>query len=143
MAVAKHTREYDVAEIVEEDKATVHGVIIDLLPIKSSKNNPTLKYFNAKISDGRKCARMISFEPKLRPDLESSKVEGKTIALVNCKVKPGKFDSTLEVLATNHTEVASSPKKFKLDLTLQGSPQMQCMDELHALPTCHCCWQSC
>ena len=54
MAVASKKKggNYKVAELVEEDNATVHGVIIDLSPVKSSRNNPTVKYFNAKITDG-------------------------------------------------------------------------------------------
>lgn len=83
----------------------IHGVVIDLSPIKCSKNNPTLKCYNGKISDEVKCARVISFDPKSRPALETSQVEGKPIALVNCKVRPGKYDPSLEITVSNNTEV--------------------------------------
>ena len=125
--------DYEVSNMIEEDSATVHGVVVDLSPIKSSRNNPAVKYFNARISDGKKSARVVSFEPKLRPSLETSQMEGSTVAIVNCRIKPGKFDSALEVTASHHTEVATSPKKFKLDLSLQGSMKPVPLDELQSL----------
>ena len=75
---------YEVSNMIEEDSATVHGVVVELSPIKSSRNNPGVKFFNAKISDEKKSARMVSFEPKLWPSLETSQMEGSTVAIVNC-----------------------------------------------------------
>ena len=45
--------EYEVSEMVERDNATVHGVIVNLCPIKCSKNNPAVNYFNAKIGESK------------------------------------------------------------------------------------------
>ena len=52
MAGVKHS--YDVSDIEQEDNATVHGVILDLSPVKTSRNNPDVKYFNAKFPMARK-----------------------------------------------------------------------------------------
>ena len=67
-------RAYDVSNIEEEENATVHGVVLELSPMKTSHKNQDIKYFNGKLSDGKKMARLISFEPncKLRPSLEKN-----------------------------------------------------------------------
>ena len=82
--------------MVKGDNATVYGVIVDLSPIKCSKSNlavtsmlKLVNKFNRIVPVQR--PRMISFEPKLR---ETSRNEGKAVALINCRVKPGKFDSS-------------------------------------------------
>ena len=49
----------------QETNVTVHGVILELSPIKSSRNNLDVKCFNGSITDGTKVARMVCFEPKL------------------------------------------------------------------------------
>jgi len=64
-----------VSEMEEEDNATVHGMVLEVSPVKQSRNNPEVKYFSAKISDGKKVARMISLETKLRSALEKSREE--------------------------------------------------------------------
>ena len=135
MAVAKGATDYKVSEMVIEDSAIVYGVVLDVSPIKSSRNNPSVKYFSARITDGKKCARMISFEPKLRPSLETYQVEGSTVALVNCRIKPGKYDPALEIMASHNTEVTcTSPKKFKLDLSLQPKmDHLKSLEEIHGL----------
>ncbi len=38
------------------------------------------------------------------------------MTLVNCTVKQGKFNPTLEMATSKHRKVKSSPKKFKLDV---------------------------
>ena len=65
--------------------------------------------------------------------METSRVEGKAVALINCRVKPGKFDSSLEVVTSSNTEVEISPKKFKLDPTLQESAMATSLDEVHTI----------
>ena len=48
---------YDVSELEAGDNTTVHGHILKLSPIKTSKNKPDCSYFNGKLSDGVKVAR--------------------------------------------------------------------------------------
>ena len=48
--------------------------------------------------------------------METSQVEGKAVALINCRVKTGKFDSSLEVvIMSSYIEVEISPKKFPIE----------------------------
>jgi len=75
-----------------------------------------MKLFSGKVSDGVKEMRVILFKPKLHPSFGKSREEGKSVVLVNCKVQEGKFSNgDLEIVASKHTRVESSPKKFKVD----------------------------
>lgn len=51
----------------EYESATVHGIMTEVSPVKSSSSNPKVKYFTGKMSDGSKTVRVISFDPALRP----------------------------------------------------------------------------
>lgn len=82
------TEDYDVSEIeCPLDKATVHGIVTDLSPIKSSRKNEQIKYFNAKLTDGKKTVRVVSFSPRLRDDLAKSHAKVSPIAFVGCQIK--------------------------------------------------------
>ena len=55
--------ELEVSEINNEvSSATVHGVLVELSPIKKSRD---MEYFEGKVSDGKEVRRLVSFEPKL------------------------------------------------------------------------------
>lgn len=97
-------RSYDVHDIEVTEGATVHGQVIELSPLKKSKNRDNCKYFQGRISDGIKTARIISFEPNLRPSIEKFKNEESPIA----------YDSFLEILTSRFSSIEQSPKKFKL-----------------------------
>ena len=38
-------RVFSVFEMEEEQNATVHGMVLEVSPVKQSKNNPDVKYF--------------------------------------------------------------------------------------------------
>ena len=116
--MAQKGEEFGVSTLQEGYNVTVHGVMVEVSPIKPSKKNPDVKYFSGKISDGNKVVRMISFDPKLRTALDKSKEEKKTVALVNCNIRESKFDeSGLEIVTNSCTKVEHSPdpKRFKID----------------------------
>ena len=54
-------REFDVSDMEEHSNGTVHGMVVEVSPIKVSRKNPDAKYFSGKITDGKKVARVISF----------------------------------------------------------------------------------
>lgn len=85
--IIKRQREFEVSDMEEEDGATVHGMVVELTPVKCSMNNSDVSYFAGKLSDGKKVARIISFKPELRTSLEEAKVAGTPVAIVNCRVK--------------------------------------------------------
>lgn len=55
----------------EYESATVHGIMTEVSPVKSSSSNPKVKYFTGKMSDGSKTVRVISFDPALRTARQS------------------------------------------------------------------------
>ena len=48
---------------------------MEMSPIRtlSSRNNPVVKYFSGKDTDGKKVAYVISFHPNLRPSFDKSR----------------------------------------------------------------------
>ena len=59
----------------------------NISPIKTSRNNARVKYFEGQLSDGAKTVRFVSFEPKLRPQVEEARESLRRVALKNCIVK--------------------------------------------------------
>ena len=60
------------------------------------------RYFEGKLSDGKKTVRMVSFEPKLRATVEKAWESGEVVAVTNCSVqerKKGGFDE-MEIVAS-------------------------------------------
>ena len=51
------------------------GVIHQLIPHKIQPEDPKLKYFNAEICDGKQSVRTVSFNNKLRQEIEKAKQE--------------------------------------------------------------------
>lgn len=45
------------------DGVTVSGMVFGLSPVKTSPKN--MKFFNAKVGDGKKTVRMVCFDPAL------------------------------------------------------------------------------
>ena len=83
------SEQVQVLDIVGQKRnTTVHGVV-SLSPIKESAKNKEKKYFNAQIADD-KVVRMVSFDPKLWPNMEQSKEDHSSIALVNCDIQKAK-----------------------------------------------------
>ena len=52
VVAAEKRKEFVILEMEEEENATVHGMVVALSPVKQSRNNWDLKYFNGKILDG-------------------------------------------------------------------------------------------
>ena len=109
-------KEFAVCDMKEEEgQATVHGVVVDVSPIQTSRKNSDIRYFSGKMSDSRKIVRVICFDPKLGPAMEKSLEEKKPVVLVNCKVKTGKFSFPLEFMTSQAMRSENSPKRFKIE----------------------------
>ena len=50
--------EWDASDIEESTGACVHGVVTHLSPVKVSKRNSSVRYFDGQMSDGRKSVRL-------------------------------------------------------------------------------------
>ena len=79
--------EWDVSEMEESEGATVHGVFTELSPVKVSRRNASVRYYDGRMADGQKSARLVCFDPALRVAMEAARTEGKSVSLVNCQVK--------------------------------------------------------
>ena len=61
MNTPKKRMELNVSDVVQEsDSCTVHGVMTEVSPVKSSSSNPNLKYSAGKSSDGSKTVHVIN-----------------------------------------------------------------------------------
>ena len=106
----------EIAELVPQSSASVEGVFVgNISPVKTSRSNGRVKYFEGHLSDGTKTVRFVSFEPKLRPQIEEARESLRGVALKNCTVKRSREAGELEVLVSSQTKIISSPKKFKVD----------------------------
>ena len=110
-----NAKDLSVSDLVPLTSANVGGVFVGTLsPIKNSRNNTKVKYFEGKLSDGYKTVRFVSIEPKIRPQIEESLEKSSGITLRNCLVKRSR-QQDLDMLATSQTVIHNSAKKFKID----------------------------
>ena len=67
--------EMDVSQLVApSSSATVHGVFVGAIsPVKTSRKNSFVKYFESQLCDGKKTICVVSFEPKFRNEIEDAK----------------------------------------------------------------------
>ena len=70
--------EMDVSQLVApSSSATVHGVFVGAVsPVKTSRKNTSVKYFESQLCDGKKTICVVSFEPKFRNELKMRKRGG-------------------------------------------------------------------
>ena len=105
----------EISDLVPSSSASVEGVFVgSISPIKTSRTNSRVKYFEGHLSDGAKTVRFVSFETKLRSQVEEAKDNLRGVALKNCTVKRSRDAGELEVLVSSQTKITNSPKKLKL-----------------------------
>ena len=113
MAVERKRRrdDFDVSEIESIwDNATIHGIVTAISPVKASKSNEQMRYFNAKLSDGNQTIRVISFSPSLHDTFQDFCSKSTPIALTDCQVKevPAQYQkegNNFEVVASSHSSL--------------------------------------
>ena len=52
--------EWDVSEMEESEGATIHGVFTELSPVKVSRRNASVRYYDGRMADGQKSARFLN-----------------------------------------------------------------------------------
>ena len=133
MATKRKVEEFDVCDIKESGSAIVHGVVTELSPIKKSKKDENLKYFSGQLSDGKKCVRVISFQPCLRQAMNDSLTKKEAISVVDCQVRSGRSGGS-EIVLKQLTKVQPSPKKFnEAGLVSREAPVAVEMNDLCSL----------
>ena len=72
--------ELDVSDIEEScDSATVHGVVVELSPVKASGKDSAKKYFTEKLSDGKKTVKLVSFDPSSHAVFDKSRANSSAV----------------------------------------------------------------
>lgn len=129
--------DFEVSDIESPyNKVTVHGMITGLSPVKSSKKNAERKYFSAKLSDGKKTMRVISFAPKLRDEIEKSHLAESPVAFIDCQIKETlpqyqkNDESKFEIVASSLSSVGQSSHSFPKDLSLKVNSATINLDQL-------------
>ena len=102
---------WDVSNIEESFAATVSGLVTQVSPIKNSKKNATIRYFNGRVSDGKQTVR-ISFDPSLHKTVNQAFENRSSVSFVNCQVKPNAIDKQLEIVATTKTRVETTSREY-------------------------------
>ncbi len=131
--------EMEVSELDVSNAATIHGVfVVEVSPVKCGRRNPDVKYFEGRMTDGKKTVSVISFEPRLRTEVENARKSSEGVALTNCLVQRTKQPGAeLEVKATAHTSVVKSPRKFELaedvEYTAVASSELRSLEEIDGL----------
>ena len=85
-----------------------------LSPVKVSKCNSSVQYFDGKISDANKSIRMVSFDLGVRVTLESACTKGSSMVLVSCQVKAASGSSGCVGWKTKIMTTSRSKKKASL-----------------------------
>ncbi len=68
--------EWDVSEIKECPNATVHGVVTQLSPVKTSRKNSSVRYLDRRMSNGKKSVRVVCLDPTKRGALVDARAKG-------------------------------------------------------------------
>ena len=114
MAFSGNKPEWDVSKMEEGKGVCVHGIPVNVSPARESRNTKGVFYFEANLSDGKKCARVVSFDTTHRVILKKAEEEGSVVALSNSIVKRRSLSSELEVHMNKRSKVMSSPRKLSL-----------------------------
>lgn len=73
-----------------------------------------VRYFEARLSDGKKCAKVISFDPSHRDAIKKAEKNQQVVLLANSIAKKSSFSSETEVHMDKHSKALASPQKMSL-----------------------------
>ena len=99
-------REWDVSEIEEGKDVYDHGIPLQVSPVKESRMKKGVRYFDARLSDGKKV--------RLQAAMKKAEETESVVALVNSNVMKSSVNYELEVHLNKHSQVTSSPRKLEL-----------------------------
>ena len=87
MASIGNKRDWEVSEIEEGKGVCVHGIPVNVSPAKENRNSKGVFYFEAKLSDGKRSARVVSFDTSHLDSMKKAEVEQSVVALNNSTVR--------------------------------------------------------
>ena len=111
-SVARETTEESINSVA------VHGRIVDISPVKTSKKDTRVKYIEGRLTDGKEVCRFVSFSPsKIKSEIDGALQlnSDESLKFENCSVKKSKIGTGYEIVMTQRSTVACSPKKFHVD----------------------------
>lgn len=124
-------RDWEVSEIDEAKGVCVHGIPVNVSPTKESRSTKGVYFFEAQLCDGKKCARVVSFDVSHRPAMKKAEEGQAVVALSNSNVKKSSFSSELEVHLHKRSKVICSPLKMSLgdtEAVLQSTKTVKVAD---------------
>ena len=124
----KRGREWEVSEMEEGKGVSVHGIPVYVSPVKESSKTEGVRYFEAKLSDGKKCARVISFDPSHRDAMKNAQENQQVVLLANSTTKKSIFSSETEVHMDKRSKVLDSPRKMSLGGAAQFTKAVKIAD---------------
>ena len=105
-----------VSDLQPASNATVHGVFVEVSPLKDCKTKKGVKYCEGSLSDGKKRARVVVFASRLHQQIVKAQKEGTNVALEDSIVQTNQWrPQDLKIIANARTKIQPSPKRFKVD----------------------------
>ena len=99
-------------QLEEVDNAKVHGLLVNVSPMRRGRKNTTREYFEAQLVEGEEAIRVVGFQRSQMEELKEW--EDKRVSQESCQVKHGKISEKLEIYMNSTSSVGGSPKKFKV-----------------------------
>ena len=125
----------EISKILEaQPKATVHGVVVGLSPVKDSRTK-TRKWFDGEIANSETVKHFVSFDSRLWHAMDKSHEERSAIVLKNCSIQKSRRTLNFEIIANDKTKVDSSPRKFQLDDRVNRQVSIKVLAEAPSLRT--------
>lgn len=110
----KREREWDVSDVEEGKGVSVHGIPVYVSPVKESSRTQGMRYFEARQSDGKKCARVVSLDPSHRDAMKKVEESKKVVLLSNPTAKKSSLSRDTEVHMDKCSKVLESLRKTSL-----------------------------
>ena len=116
MASIGEKREWDVSEIEEGASVAVYGIPINVSPVRESRKKKGVYHFNAHLSDGKRCVRVVLFDTSHLEVMKKAEEEKASVLVDNMYslVKKNMVTQELEVLMNQKSKVGASPHKLSL-----------------------------
>lgn len=114
MASIGEKRDWDVSEIEEGAGVAVHGIPLNVSPVRESRKKKGMYYFNAHLSDGKRGVRVVSFDTSHLEVMKKAEEKKASVLVDNSLVKKNTVTQELEVLMNQKSKVGASPHKLSL-----------------------------
>ena len=95
--------------------AQMEGVVVEISPLKMSRNKDSKAYLDGHISDERQQLRFIGFCDKLHEDMKNFHQKREPVLIRNCNLYKGKYDHQPQIfINTGRTTIHKSSTHFDL-----------------------------